>query len=151
MKAIETLYKGYRFRSRLEARWGIFFDTLGIEWEYEHEGYDLDGIYYLPDFYITDFNIYCEVKPPGVLPETDLIKIRKLAFYKRIPVFLLDGTPTARDYLVFEYDPWSNTLFEIYEPLTEYSGDFAVDYDAAVNAARQARFEHGEQYAHSPV
>lgn len=32
-KAVETVYKGYRFRSRLEARWAIFFDSLGIKWE----------------------------------------------------------------------------------------------------------------------
>lgn len=25
IKAIETEYKGYRFRSRLEARWAVFF------------------------------------------------------------------------------------------------------------------------------
>ncbi len=54
MKPIETVYKGYRFRSRLEARWAIFFDALGIEWEYEPEGFELDdGTYYLPDFKIT--------------------------------------------------------------------------------------------------
>ena len=29
--AIETKYKGYRFRSRLEARWAVFFDALGIK------------------------------------------------------------------------------------------------------------------------
>jgi hypothetical protein len=28
IKAIETSYKGYRFRSRLEARWAVFFDAL---------------------------------------------------------------------------------------------------------------------------
>lgn len=27
-QVIETEYKGYRFRSRLEARWAVFFDTL---------------------------------------------------------------------------------------------------------------------------
>lgn len=43
IQAIETVYKGYHFRSRLEARWAVFFDTLGIEWEYEKEGYDLRG------------------------------------------------------------------------------------------------------------
>lgn len=37
-KAVETVYKGYLFRSRLEARWTIFFDSLGIKWEYEPEG-----------------------------------------------------------------------------------------------------------------
>lgn len=45
IKAIETSYKGYRFRSRLEARWAVFFDALGIEWEYEKEGYDLADAY----------------------------------------------------------------------------------------------------------
>ncbi len=35
IQAIETRYKGYRFRSRLEARWAVFFDHLKIEWEYE--------------------------------------------------------------------------------------------------------------------
>lgn len=33
IKPIETKYKGYRFRSRLEARWAVFFDALGISWE----------------------------------------------------------------------------------------------------------------------
>lgn len=52
IKAIETVYKGYRFRSRLEARWAVFFDALGLEWEYEKEGYELpDGTRYLPDFW----------------------------------------------------------------------------------------------------
>lgn len=45
IKAIETSYKGYRFRSRLEARWAVFFDELGIKWEYEKEGYDLTDAY----------------------------------------------------------------------------------------------------------
>ena len=35
LKAIETEYKGYRFRSRLEARWAVFFDACGVKWEYE--------------------------------------------------------------------------------------------------------------------
>lgn len=47
MKAIETIYNNYHFRSRLEARWAVFFDTLGIEYRYEPEGYDLDGLWYL--------------------------------------------------------------------------------------------------------
>ena len=39
IKAIETIYNGYRFRSRLEARWAVFFDEIGIKYEYEKEGY----------------------------------------------------------------------------------------------------------------
>ena len=51
MKAIQTEYKGYLFRFRLEARWAVFFDACGVEWEYEPEGIVLsDGTKYLPDF-----------------------------------------------------------------------------------------------------
>ncbi len=85
LKAIQTEYKGYRFRSRLEARWAVFFDTLGVKWEYEPEGYDLgNGIYYLPDFLLHDVtvnhglfrrhcDIYVEVK--GVMTDEDARKI----------------------------------------------------------------------------
>lgn len=53
IKAIETHYNGYRFRSRLEARWAVFLDALpktDWEWRYETEGYDMHGLRYLPDF-----------------------------------------------------------------------------------------------------
>lgn len=36
---LETRYAGYRFRSRLEARWAVFFTRLGLDWEYEPQGY----------------------------------------------------------------------------------------------------------------
>jgi hypothetical protein len=63
IKAIETIYNGYRFRSRLEARWAVFFDKLGLKYEYELEGYELDnGKKYLPDFYLPDLRLHVEVK-----------------------------------------------------------------------------------------
>jgi len=61
-KAIETVYNGYRFRSRLEARWAVFFDTLGIEYRYEPEGFDLEGIRYLPDFWLPSQKYWIEIK-----------------------------------------------------------------------------------------
>lgn len=62
IKPIETIYRGYRFRSRLEARWGVFFDKLGISWEYEKEGYSLNGVWYLPDFWLPDQQCFVEIK-----------------------------------------------------------------------------------------
>jgi len=63
IKAIETQYKGYRFRSRLEARWAVFFDALGVKWEYEKEGYDLgEAGWYLPDFWLPQIESFVEVK-----------------------------------------------------------------------------------------
>jgi hypothetical protein len=50
MKAIETHIYRRRFRSRLEARWAVFFTSIGLRWEYEPEGFNLDGEAYLPDF-----------------------------------------------------------------------------------------------------
>lgn len=62
IQAIETRYAGCRFRSRLEARWAVFFDTLNIKWEYEPEGIRFDTHTYLPDFWLPREKIYVEVK-----------------------------------------------------------------------------------------
>jgi hypothetical protein len=47
---IETRYHGYRFRSRLEARWAVFFDHFQLRWDYEPQGFQLPSGLYLPDF-----------------------------------------------------------------------------------------------------
>ena len=62
IKAIETTYKGCRFRSRLEARWAVFYNALGIQWQYEREGFDCDGFFYLPDFYLPVQRYWIEVR-----------------------------------------------------------------------------------------
>ena len=63
LQAIPTTYTGHRFRSRLEARWAVFFDTLGVKWEYEREGYDLgEAGWYLPDFWLPKYHLFVEVK-----------------------------------------------------------------------------------------
>ena len=61
-KAIETEYKGFRFRSRLEARWAVFFDAAGIVWDYEREGFRLPSGMYLPDFWLPRQQCFVEVK-----------------------------------------------------------------------------------------
>lgn len=64
LKAIETVYNGYKFRSRLEARWAVFFDALKIRYQYEFEGFDLgEAGWYLPDFCLIEDRIYIEIKP----------------------------------------------------------------------------------------
>ncbi|MEV7602929.1 hypothetical protein AB0O91_36745 [Kitasatospora sp. NPDC089797] len=64
IQPIETRYAGHRFRSRLEARWAVFFDTVGITWEYEPQGYTVgpDKRPYLPDFWLPDLHAFVEVK-----------------------------------------------------------------------------------------
>lgn len=64
--AIPTVYRGRKYRSRLEARWAAFFDLLG--WKHEYEPYDLGK--WSPDFLLTgktvegfDTSTLVEVKP----------------------------------------------------------------------------------------
>lgn len=69
--AIQTLYRGTRFRSRLEATWAAFFDRLGWGWTYEPM--DRDG--WIPDFALDSLlhrprPVLVEVKPiSGFDPE----------------------------------------------------------------------------------
>ena len=70
IEAIETIHNGYRFRSRLEARWAVFMDSLSLEYEYEKEGYDLDKLgWYLPDFWLPGLNCWLEIKPTLPTPQ----------------------------------------------------------------------------------
>lgn len=81
---IQTQYKGYRFRSRLEARWAVLLDALGETWNYEDEGFNLnDSGFYLPDFLTTlksanfEGKVWIEVK--GEHPTAEEInKLREL-------------------------------------------------------------------------
>lgn len=60
---LECSYSGKVFRSRLEARWALYLDLLGIDWDYEPCHYKLsDTLYYLPDFYLPQHRIWVEVK-----------------------------------------------------------------------------------------
>jgi hypothetical protein len=69
VRAIPTSYKGFLFRSRLEARYALFFDELGLKWEYEPEGFELPGgVRYLPDFCVQTpqgARIWYEIKRPN--------------------------------------------------------------------------------------
>lgn len=108
VKAIETIYKGRRFRSRLEARWAVFFDACGADWEYEPEGFEFDdGTKYLPDFILHNVDgrggpdVYIEVK--GKMTDADERKIEKLYVSglvdewgkSRTPVYVVGPIPNA--------------------------------------------------------
>lgn len=71
---IETHYAGCRFRSRLEARWAVFFNHLGIPWDYEPQGYLVNGKPYLPDFYLPDCGTWVEVKGSSQDLDADLLE-----------------------------------------------------------------------------
>jgi hypothetical protein len=81
IKAIETRYAGYRFRSRLEARWAVFFDVAEMDWEYEPQGLEVrttrGRIKYLPDFWLETSGQWAEVK--GYLDTDAMVRLHALA------------------------------------------------------------------------
>lgn len=111
IKAIETVYDGYKFRSRLEARWAVFWNKMGLGYDYEPEGFDLGIAWYLPDFWLRELQWYVEIKPffpdwsvdpPANLPE----KIRymdladELACVNNKNVLVIEGSPWFNDYSI---------------------------------------------------
>lgn len=104
--AIQTEYNGYLFRSRLEARWAVFFDALGIEYEYEPEGIVLsEGSLYLPDFYLPDFKCYFEVKRKSIKgteeEKTVMAKISNGAYTDSWAGIICFGDPMDDDLYIF--------------------------------------------------
>jgi len=119
IKSIDTFYNGNYFRSRMEARWAVFFDACGIKYEYEPEGFDLgNGFKYLPDFYLPQFFCYVEVKPQEYI-YTNEDSVRKHPDYKKWELFskekeliLLFGNPHLRPILKMPFgdEGWSNDV-----------------------------------------
>ena len=169
IKPIETEYNGYRFRSRLEARWAVFFDTVGIKYQYEPEGFDLgDGIKYLPDFYLPEDEVWVEIK--GTMPdEKDLEKM--LRFGQKV---CGDMTETGKRYrcllgeipfngigdfipcLIYASREELGKLLKAGSPVNipkygAFNHGFWVHNRGleigkrAMKKARSARFEHGEK------
>lgn len=91
IKPIETVYQGYRMRSRLEARWACFFNEMGFKWRYEEEGYKVNGAGYLPDFFLPDLKCFVEIK--GQDPTAiELQKCVDLNVKSNTAVYLLSGS-----------------------------------------------------------
>ena len=67
-KAIQTQYRGNNFRSRLEARWAVFFYIAKIKYTYEPEGFKTTFGHYLRDFYLSEMKLYIDVKGGASVP-----------------------------------------------------------------------------------
>ena len=137
LKAIETHYNGYRFRSRLEARWAVFFDAYGVDYEYELEGFELgNGLRYLPDFYIPSLGTYVKIKPSRKFTLNELKKINAFALDGDNNLLLVMGTPTNEEMVLINRcsaDPLDEYIDENEyglseeEIVAEYVGN-AVDF-----------------------
>lgn len=88
-KPKETFYNGTVYRSRNEAKWARFFDTINIRHIYEPvmvTGWN--GKTYKPDFYFPDYDKYAEVKSntEGIQNAEMASKINGVIDYKSTPI-----------------------------------------------------------------
>lgn len=171
INAIETRYEGYRFRSRLEARWAVFFDAMKVKWEYEKEGFELPSGLYLPDFWISVPKWWVEIKPYA-LTDKEKTLCEELAVTTRHLVFALAGNIGTDSFEAYLWNPryitgraifskgkrteahLSSYYFNLFlyrlcsDAIPKLKSGFCAgryELDAAFNAARSARFEHGEK------
>lgn len=171
IRAIETRYKGYRFRSRTEARWAVFLDSLGLEWAYEPEGYQTRHGQYLPDFFVEGGNgnrgPWIEVKggTPTALEVQKLCDVcEDTASYGILvsgPPSLespheacktrwlhihKEGFPDDEDTVNPIWDQWWVTHgWERRFGAARDTDEIVAIWNGAAEHARSARFEHGEK------
>ncbi len=103
IQPIPTTFNGVTYRSRLEARWAVFFFCLYVPLTYEPERFQLYGGSYLPDFYLPSEGAYLEIKPNKPYPNEKL-KCFRLARKAKKPVVLLWGRPQVGMHQIWVFD-----------------------------------------------
>lgn len=114
IKALPTVYKGVTYRSRLEARWAIVFDELGLRPMYEPEGFEIGGRNYLPDFAFDTNAVgmaYIEIKP--LVPSEFGLYVD---FADSIaPIYLICGQPSQGNFSVLRFTGIGNDSIRFLE------------------------------------
>ena len=127
MRAENTQYGGYHFKSRLEARTAVFLDTLGVEWQYESVtiSYADRAKTYTCDFFLPDLSsgLFLEIKPSYPSDE-EVLKAEHLCVQQRRDVAIVYNTsfllPFKRARVVESYDaPPLRALLFRYEKNTK--------------------------------
>lgn len=122
--AIPQLHDGILYRSRTEARWGEFWSLAQVPVEYEPEGFDLDGEWYVPDFRVGP--VYFEVK--GAAPTAREWRVaRLLAKETCVPVVVAVGNPGFADLHVIKVDG-STTKCTIVEEFRSEQGAWLAEF-----------------------
>lgn len=98
---IPTTYRSANFRSRLEARWAVFFDLVGWTWTYE----PLDLAGYIPDFLIHGNRpLLIEVGPAATRSEYEAKSVKAFAIEKPYDLLVVGLSPILEE----EASGWMN-------------------------------------------
>lgn len=126
IKAIPAAFNGITYRSRLEARWAVFFDCIGLQALYEWEGYQTPHGWYLPDFYFPTIESWFEIKPETERPDWDEQQFEWLTSHTSNRLLLARGFPRVMNRYT--------------EPEIEYPGDSLELFSDGCNCDSQYYF-----------
>lgn len=173
IKAIPTKYLGTTYRSRLEAKWAVFFHALEIAFDYEAQSLKLeDGTPYMPDLYFPQIRYFAEIKPCD-FTEDERRKCLEVVKGTGRPIILLVRQPGFCTYEVVKRtdiadDP--RPVLESFDCLLDIDAhgrrlyrdqrrffcdtqgqwkdrrDFTQRYQEAVDLARDARFDQSGRW-----
>lgn len=93
IKAIPATYNGIEYRSRTEARWAVFFDLIGVGFDYEREGYQTKRGWYVPDFWIPECKCWIEIKGTDQDHNEHIEKLREVCYETDSYGFVFVGPP----------------------------------------------------------
>lgn len=102
--AIPTIYRGVRFRSRLEATWAAWFDLVGWTWDYEP--FDCNG-------WIPDFALKSEYNSPSPL----LVEVKPIYSFDKSVADKLDRADQEHEIVLVGLGP----------SITQYSSSMSTD------------------------
>jgi hypothetical protein len=146
----------------------VFLDHMRHDWTYEPEGFQLPSVWYLPDFHLTKMDVFIEIKPSEPTEREKQIAREMteggrnyVLFYGSDPGSVFSGwtwpkntahgLPNQWDWTGFEHPGmWLPDLRRIGPGLLVFLGTLCWKQQIthrACEAARQARFEHGQSGA----
>jgi len=130
IKAIETKYNGCFFRSRLEARWAVWFDAMKIKWVYEQQGWDIDGERYLPDFRLPEDDVFVEIKPTDISDQDQQRVERLIRKFENNneSLWLIQGLPADGKYKA--YIGGEHQAYVLFAPCRRCDGLCYISYCA---------------------
>ena len=119
--AKKVWYNGEIYNSALEAKWAVFFDTMGIEYKHEPREYMPEtGVRYLPDFALFNVKwrgekpqflnsgrhvVFVEVKGANSYDELDIKeKVKIEEFAQNWPLLVLGNLPEDSNYFNKNWD-----------------------------------------------
>jgi hypothetical protein len=138
---MEVAYSGRIFRSRLEARWAVFLDLLDVNWDYEPSFYQVgEELFYLPDFYLPDHQLWLEVKGAPFMDTASMAKVlASVAGPRRIPLREAPYTPSDRLLLGGPFRALKHGLMPVHTLITPAGPNLAALSYAAFDVEPDGR------------